>query len=236
MTSDLNQALTGTGLAVYEDRVIHSAQPPITSEQLEAIAARCQGPLPQGLINLWSVSFGGRLDYELFAPLKDASTWLSFAELFYPDSGGYRDLWGWIEREVELAEEAAEERGEAFDGLLDYLPFGGFEYLERLYVKTTPGPDHGKVVAWVQGLPPAWGGMLGGEDAVIPVAKDVPSLFRALSLGVDPFTITDGAADSGLELAEAIDVIEADRPDIFVLLKALVADAVKSRPSKIVRA
>ncbi|WP_252406521.1 hypothetical protein, partial [Acinetobacter pittii] len=65
----------------------------------------------------------------------------SFSELFYPDSDGYHDLWGWIEHERELAAEAAAEEGRDWNGKLAYLPFGGFEYLERLYVCVEPGPE-----------------------------------------------------------------------------------------------
>ena len=233
---DLNAALQGTGLAVFEDRIIYDAQPPVTADVLAAIAARCRGPIPQGLLDLWSVTFGGSLDYELFAPLGEDWTWLSFAELFYPDSGRYHDLWGWIEHDADLATEAADERGEAFDGLLDYLPFGGFEYLERLYVRTTPGPDHGKVIAWIQGLPPAWGGKLGGDDVAIPVADSVPELFRALGLAVDPFGADAADADNGPEMAEAIDEALSGDPQTHATLRALIAASIKPRPSRLVRA
>ncbi len=236
MSSELNADLVGTGLVVFEGRVIHEARPPISPEQLEAVAARCRGSVPQGLIDLWSTSFGGRLDYELFAPLQDSWHWMSFTELFYPGSSHYHDLWGWIDHEASLAKEVAQERSEVHDGLLEYLPFGGFEYLERLYVRTLPGPNHGEVVAWIQGLPPAWGGRLEGGDALLTIAKDVPALFRQLSLSVDPFNVIDGDADSGLELAEAIDGLADDRPDVFSRLKTVVANAVKPRPSNTVRA
>jgi hypothetical protein len=232
----LNAVLDRAGLAVFQGRVIQDAQPPVTPDQLKAVAVRCRGPLPQGLIDLWSVSFGGGLDYELFAPLKGAWTWLSFTELFYPDSDGYHDLWGWIDHEVDLAEEAARARGETFDGLLDYLPFGGFEYLERLYVCTAPGANHGKVVAWIQGLPPAWGGVLAGEDTVIPVADDVPGLFGMLGLAVDPFTVTDGNADSGLHLAEAVDAVREADPKTAVQLESLIRQSIRARPETLVRA
>lgn len=162
-------------LALFEDRIILDAQPPIDDDTLAEIAARCSGPIPEGLIRLWKVSFGGTLDYDLRVSFAEHEARASFSELFYPESDGYHDLWGWIDHEAEIGELEK----------LDHLPFGGFEYLVRFYVQVKPGPDHGAVFVWMKGLPPAWRLRL-HADSVARVADDVPALFRELCLESDP--------------------------------------------------
>jgi hypothetical protein len=91
---------------VFEERLIYEAQPPVGDAVLAQVEAYCAGPLPEGLTALWRTAFGGALDYALEIELGDAIVEFSFGELFYPESGGYRDLWGWIEHENELAAES----------------------------------------------------------------------------------------------------------------------------------
>ncbi|GAA2658752.1 SMI1/KNR4 family protein [Paractinoplanes durhamensis] len=161
------------------------AQPPADDETLASVASRCAGPLPAGLVELWRATFGGRLDYDLDAPV-------SVAELFHPDSDGYQDLWGWIEQECELA--AAHIPG--WDGRLTHLPIGGFEYLDRIYVHTAAGPGHGAVVYWQQGL---------AGDRTGPLAASIHDLFDRLGLERDPWATDE--AGSGDALRDAVDAL-----------------------------
>ncbi|AKJ04967.1 Ankyrin repeat protein [Archangium gephyra] len=189
-------------IAVFEDRLILDAQPPVEDKVLIELAKHCAGPLPEALLALWRTAFGGHLSYDLRARFGEHESSLSFRELFFPENGGYRDLWGWIEHEESLARDAAKERGEAWPGVLKALPFGGFEYLERLYAIVTPGREHGSVHVWSEGLPPGWVFHL-NEDSVTRLANDVRELFRMLVLEEDPFE-SDGNA-TGVEMLEALD-------------------------------
>src|SRR5215831_12110061 len=196
------EAMREARIALFEDRLILEAQPPVDDVTLARIAKKCAGPLPEDLIALWRTSFGGTLGYDLRASFKDQEASLSFTELFFPGSDGYRDLWGWIEHEEELAQESAEEQGKSWAGVLDAVPFGGFDYAERLYAIVSPGRDHGAVLAWMQGLPPAWIFRL-HEDSVASLCDSVRALFRMLVLEVDPET--GGEEGSGRHMLEAID-------------------------------
>ena len=199
------QILGEAGLALYAGRLILDAQSPIDDATLAAVASTCAGPLPEPLIALWRTSFGGRLDYELRADLDGQDVPVSFTELFYPDSGDYHDLWGWIEHECDLAEEHQPERS----GRLVHLPIGGFEYLDRVYVNTAAGPDHGAIVCWRQGLPPDW--ELQAGDRAGRLADDLPALFGQLMLEQDPWEAED---DTGAQMRDAIDEL-ADSSDSY---------------------
>lgn len=207
------------GIVVFRDRIVLDAQPPVTAEQLERIQAVCAGPIPAALRDLWSLTFGGALDYDLEAVLGDRSVEVSFTELFYPGSGHYRDLDGWVEHELELAEQAAEERGEVWSGKLDFLPFGGFEYLERMYVVVRPGPDHGAVVYLREGLPPTWN----DPGGIATVADDVHDLFAKLTLFRDPRDVRPREIASGTDLLEAIRALA--EPDLAADLEACLLSA-----------
>jgi hypothetical protein len=183
-----------SGIVLFAGRLILEAQPAIDEATLDAVAERCAGPLPDPLIALWRTAFGGRLDYELHVPIDDHVEQLSFTELFYPGSRDYHDLWGWIDHECELAAESR----------LVHLPIGGFEYLERIYVGTVPGPDHGAVVCWRQGLPPGWEHR--SDDHAGQIADDLPALFGQLFLAHDPW---QAPADIGSEMRAAIDELGA---------------------------
>ncbi|HGR5002984.1 TPA: SMI1/KNR4 family protein [Pseudomonas aeruginosa] len=201
------QLLLAHRLAVFDGCVVYDAQPPVSAEHVQRLAEGLAGPIPEDLLRLWRTCFGERLGYDLEVDYDGHRHPFSFSELFYPDSDGYHDLWGWIEHERELAAEAAAEEGCDWNGKLAYLPFGGFEYLERLYVCVEPGPEYGAVIAWSHGLPPAWAGRL-HQDSVTRLADDVGGLFRLLSFEQDPFDAENacGVAD---ELLEALDALEA---------------------------
>lgn len=201
LTGDDLRIAGAAGIAVFENRLILDAQPPIDDDTLRAVAARCTGTLPPGLVTLWRTTFGGRIDYR-------PGDQLSFTELFYPDSDGYQDLWGWIDHE---AETSGTDR-------LRFLPFGGFEYLDRLYVDTAPGPEHGAVVYWQQGLPPGW--ELIEDDRAGAFAAGVPELFRRLALEDDPWG--DEGAGTGSELRDAVDELAEEEPDVAAKLRDLV--------------
>lgn len=181
------------GIELFAGRVIFEAQPPMDEAAIAAVQAQCSGSLPPALLALWRQTAGGFLAYDLEIEVETGEgrriEAISWTELFYDGSERYRDLSGWIEHERELAEEAAEDDGRAFDGKLDVLPIGGFEYCDRIYVVASPTvPDCGGVLAWKMGLPPAWTPCL-TEDALATFAPDLPAAFAALALHEDPLDV-----------------------------------------------
>src|SRR5882762_1593269 len=223
MSEPFETAARTHGIALFEERLILQSQPPITKAAVAKIQSRCVGPIPEGMLALWRVSFGGALDYDLSIQFGEHIAPFSFTELFYPDSDGYRDLWGWIEEE--LAEQAAHDAGKPPCGRLGYLPFGGFEHLCRLYVCVQPGPNYGAVFAWTQGMLPGWTLSLHG-DAVARVTDDVPSLFRQLDLEQDPFAADEDSEVSGHWMAETISDVRVGDPALADSLAKMVRDAV----------
>lgn len=226
LSADERQRLRAHGLVEFAGRLILQAQPAISDEQLAEVERRLGRPLPPTLVDLWRHAYGGRLDYDLRVDYQGHLHCYSLRELFYPGSDGYYDLWGWLEQEQEGAREFAEERGEAWNGLLDYLPIGGFEYLERLYICVAPGANFGAVHAWSRGLPPAWTMQL-HQDSFCRVADDLQALFAQLNFEQDP--LADDAEDSGLELLEALlPLEEGDEVDqaLAAKLKASMATQV----------
>ena len=179
-------ALRSADIVLFADRVIYDARPPMSAGRIAEVQALCAGELPRGLVELWRLTAGGRLDYDLSLPMAGRQEAVSWCELFYDGSDRYHDLAGWIEHELESAREAAEARGEAWSGLLDAVPLGGFEYCDRIYVVTGSGRyQAGTVVAWKMGLPPAWTGAM-HEDGVAVVGADVFAAFQALHFEADP--------------------------------------------------
>ena len=155
----------------------------MSEARIDEIEAVCAGPLPQALRELWRLTAGGELAYDLHAQMDGNEEALSWSELFYDGSDQYRDLAGWIEHEQECAEEAAEESGEALDGKLRYLPIGGLEYCDRIYVYLGPGAQAGGIVAWKQGLP-GWTHAL-QQDGIATIADDLRGAFAELCLEED---------------------------------------------------
>jgi hypothetical protein len=195
-------ALRAAKLAVFEDRIIFDAQPPIDDRTIAKVAKRWDGRIPDDLVALWRTTFGGALDYDLRAEFDGHEAAFSFTELFFPKSRAYHDLWGWIEHEERAAKEAARERGTKWAGRLPVLPFGGFSYLERAYALTSLTEAHGAVYAWMEGIP-GWTFQL-QTASVTRIAPNVRSLFRMLALEADPFTSEDC---TGLTMREHIDTL-----------------------------
>lgn len=220
------QLLQDHHLALFEGCVIFDTQPPIDAANLARLETHLNGPVPEQLLRLWQTCFGGRVGYDLEVVYNGHRHPFSFSELFYPGSDGYRDLWGWIEHELEQAEEAARAAGHPWSGKLDYLPFGGFEYLERLYVCVTPGPEYGAVIAWSRGLPPAWAGSL-HQDSLARIADDVGALLRLLAYEADPFD-PETQYSSASELLEALDELDNDG-EAGMALKARLAALLRQR-------
>lgn len=209
-TVEERAALQRARIVVFADRIITQAQPPITDVQLVRLVELCAAPLPPDLLELWSLCFGGLVDYDVAVRFGDHVAGFSFRELFFPGSDHYRDLDGWIEAQRDYEEEAAEEAGEAHDGRLRYLPIGGFEYLDRLFLDVTGGPTHGEAVAWMQGLPGAWRLRL-NQDSSAGAAPSLSAFFGTLVLEDDPFAPTT-EFPSGQEMLEAIDALAQDGP------------------------
>lgn len=173
------------GIVLYAGRVIFDAQPPMTVEQIAAIQELCAGPIPAELVALWQRTAGGRIDYDLHLHMNGYEEAVSWSELFWNGSDGYHDLQGWIEHEQQRAQEAAAARGQQWDGKLTALPFGGFEYSDRVYAVVERGADYGHILAWKQGLPEAWAHAM-HEDGLTTVAHDLPAAFAVLHLDEDP--------------------------------------------------
>ncbi|RZL93633.1 MAG: SMI1/KNR4 family protein [Variovorax sp.] len=173
------------GIVLFADRVIFDAQPPMPADQIAAVQAVCAGPIPPELIALWQQTAGGRIDYDLHLHMNGNEEAVNWSELFWNGSDTYNDLQGWIAQEKRGAEEAAGERGERWDGKLTALPFGGFEYCDRIYAVVEPGADYGHILAWKQGLPEAWAHEM-HEDALTTVAHDLHAAFAVLHLDEDP--------------------------------------------------
>ena len=192
------------GVVLFADRVIYNAQPPMPQADIDAVQAKCGGPLPPALLALWRQTAGGELDYELWLKMGDNEEAISWAELFWNGSNGYNDLQGWIHHELELAKEAAEDNGAEWQGTLAYLPIGGFEYLDRVYTVVDEGhPRQGAVLIWKKGLPPAWRHRL-HEDSTAYLADDLYGAFAALHLSQDPLA-PRGEDFAGRELLAYLD-------------------------------
>jgi hypothetical protein len=218
------------GFAFFDNRVIFDAQPPIESQVLETVRNACAGPIPEQLLELWAITAGGSLDYDLRLTLGGGNESVDWCELFYEGSDRYRDLPGWIAYERELAEEFAEQVAEqnadqgAEQGIepltskLRFLPIGGFEYLTRIYLYVgstteimgdTTGENrnetqhkYGSVIAWKYGLPPAWTHRL-HDDSSATLAASLKDAFAMMRLSVDPRQSNDYA--SGTTFLEYVD-------------------------------
>ena len=183
--SDL-QTLRQHGIALFEDRVIFDAQPPIDADALARIAEKCAGPIPDQLLELWSMTAGGSLDYDVDLLALDGGLHsFSWTELFFNGATTYFDLAGWVNRELESLEEHCEETNTPFPGVLSWLPIGGFEYLDRVYVCVEPGEHYGAVAFWMRGLPPAWTHRLHNDSMAI-AAPTLREALQLLHLRVDP--------------------------------------------------
>ncbi len=209
----------GSRIAIFENCLILNAQPAITDAQLCDVEKLAGRPVPPGLVALWQTAYGGDLDYDLKVDFNGHVASFSFSEIFYPGSEGYHDLLGWIEHEFECALEAEDE--DAKNGRLPFLPFGGFEYLDRMYVCLEEGEDYGAVFAWMRGLPPAWSLRL-HNDSLARIADDVPALFQLLALDVDPFAPDRPEFCSGCDMADLISEIGAQDLETADRLTALV--------------
>lgn len=210
------------GIAIFRDKIILNAQPPITATQIANVRTKLDGEIPPELIALWQSSFGGELDYDYEVVFGEHLHTASFCELFYPGSKHYHDLDGWIDVELELGQEAADEQDKPIPERIRFLPFGGFEYLERFYVSVKPD-EYGAVLIYAQGIP--WKGRL-NEDSVAKIASSVSELFDQLSLSEDPFDEKSGEYAHGKEMVERILEIEAEHPQLAEKLRQIVRHSI----------
>jgi hypothetical protein len=209
------------GIVLFAKRVIFDAQPPMSAEQIAAVQAVCAGPLPPELLSLWRATAGGRLDYDLHLHMNGNEESFNWNELLWNGSDTYHDLQGWIDHELEGAKEAAAESADAWDGKLTLLPFGGFEYCDRVYAVVESGPDYGHVLAWKQGLPSAWAHEM-HEDGMTTVAHDLCAAFEALHLDEDPLKPA-GEYFTGQTLIEYLDERHEDHGLSVELMDKLIA-------------
>lgn len=221
-TDQEQQTLRELKIAIYRNKIITDAQPPITDAQLTEIEKKIGGKVPPELVALWKTSFGGELDYSYEAMFGDYLHPTSLRELYYPASSHYRTLHGWIERELEAEQEVAEERKEPIPKGLSLVPFAGFEYLDRFYVAMHPD-EYGEVIAFAGGIP--WKGRL-NEDSATTVAKSVTELIDQLCLDEDPFDKESSEYADGKDLVERIGEIEAEHPELARKLKELFRSSI----------
>lgn len=194
------------GIVLFEDRVIFQARPPVTDQEIARIEEKLSGPVPPDLKALWKLCYGGRVDYDLdvaYGAEKEHIHHFSFSEIFFPGSQSYRDLDGWIEHEQDCVAEAEGEDALSSACRLDFLPFGGFEYLERLYVRVD-SEDYGAVYAYSEGIPEAWALRL-HQASVTRLAGSLRAFFGQLHLRSDPLTADPESYACGLEALEAIE-------------------------------
>lgn len=223
-SSDELRALREHGIALFAGRVLLAVQPPLAEARIAEIEAACTGPLPDALRDLWRLTAGGELAYDLRAKMDGNEEALSWAELFYDGSDHYRDLQGWIEHEQECADEAAAEDGETWNGKLRYLPIGGFEYCDRIYVAVEPGPRAGSIVAWKKGLP-GWTHAL-QQDGIATIAPDLHAAFAALCVETDPEHDEDSP---GVRVLEYLDERVSDHGMAQTLADKLTAFYLRAR-------
>ena len=221
LSDDERARLQAHRLAVFRERLILEAQPPITDVARFEVERRLNGPIPAELDALWSTSWGGRLDYELSTSFDGFRYACAFRELFYPQSEHVLDLWGWIDEELEAARRRAMVAGWPAPYRLNAIPIGGFDEIERVRVSVRPGKE-GRVWLWASDvrLSPQI-----SEEAVTELADNVNELFDQLCLYEDPFG--DGARHrSGPAMADAIAKVRRTDPLLARRLQDLVRSAV----------
>jgi len=201
--------LRSHGIVLFARRVIFDARPPMPAERIAAIQAACAGRLPPELLALWRQAGGGRLDYDLHLRMNGNEECFDWRELFgdRPEAErreGEQDLQAWLDHEIDGARAASSEPGaDPWDGKLTLLPIGGFESHDRVYAVVEDGADHGHLLAWKQGLPPAWPHEL-HEDGMSTIAPDLCAAFEALHLDEDPLAPA-GDHSTGQELLAYLD-------------------------------
>jgi hypothetical protein len=209
------------GIVLFAKRVIFDAQPPMSAEQIAAVQGVCAGPIPPELLSLWRITAGGRLDYDLHLHMNGSEESFNWSELLWNGSDTYHDLQGWIDHELQGAQAAAAESTDTWDGKLTLLPFGGFEYCDRVYAVVEPGADYGHVLAWKQGLPEAWAHEM-HEDGMTTVAHELYAAFEGLHLDEDPLKPA-GEYFTGQALLEYLDERHEENGLSLELMDKLIA-------------
>lgn len=203
-------------IAVFRGKLIFDAQPPITFAQLAEVEKQINGEVPPGLVALWRTSFGGQLDYDFELSLEERLIATSLCELFYPDSNHYRDLEGWIDHERYIVACAAERRGDPIPSRAEFLPFGGFEYVDRFYVSLRE-TDYGSVHYYQDRLE---------GDIVAEAASSIADLFDRLGLNENPFDSESDDDSCGMELVKRILEVESEYPRIAEKLTSVVRESI----------
>lgn len=227
MTFDLTkpeeELLDKKQIKIFRDRIILDAQPSIDDQTIAKIEEFLVGPIPEDFLSLWRISFGGSLDYDVPTELDGVPHNVAMAELFFPESEHYSDIWGWIEKEIEILDIDAKENGREFGGKLAHLPFAGFEYSDRVYVTVEPGDNYGEIVHYTAGNP--WFGSEGAGHVASSIQEtfDMMRLPRNLDLlddfdrGMDYIRVLE-------ELKEEGSVGEALSKKLESILNATVID------------
>ena len=151
---------------------IDAPKAPPTDEELSAIEDAVGGPLPKELLDFLAVANGGKLDYTFELPTEAGPFPLCFFSLYStrrPFPG--RAAGGLILHELEVERRLKDLRA----GL---LPIAGDGGTSVLYVDLSP-EGHGRVVAWVEGLP-AWDGT--AEGCFVELSPSLPSFLSGLFL------------------------------------------------------
>lgn len=188
-TSEELEELKRHKIVIFADRVIFNARPPMTQSEMRAISAQCLSEIPEPLIELWSLTAGGEVNYDLTCTMDGYEEGISFTELFFNGSNSYRDLQGWIDYEKEMLyeDECSEDSELKFEDLkLDLLPIGGYDYSNRIYVDLRPGEKYGRIGVMKLRYPPGCDDLM-TEDGSCFIGKDLYEAFGQLYLRDDPF-------------------------------------------------
>ena len=96
--------LRDAGIVVFANRFIFEAQPPMPPHEAAELQAKCAGPIPRDLLDLWAETAGGNLAYDVpRVPMLGRMEALSFEQLFHPGGDGYDDLRYWVDEALEAS-------------------------------------------------------------------------------------------------------------------------------------
>ena len=225
LTEDEQTELRSHGLAIYRDRLILEAQPPITEAQITEVEARLTGPIPDQLRALWSAAFGGRLDYDLSTAFEGYRFDPRFEELFYPGSDHCLDLWGWFDEEQGLVQPPSDHYDDLdlADRRLDAVPIGGYDEWERFYVDVARTPGR-VLVLYRRGLQPDH------DEPPVEIADSLDDLFDELYLERDPFSErpqpNDRKSVHGQRMVETVHKLRGSAPRLADRVAALIQQSV----------
>lgn len=225
ITGEERACLRRVRLAVFADRLIADAQPPMSARQQAMIEASFGRALPPGLLDLWRTSFGGRMDYRYVVRLNGELHYPNLRQLWYPgwravgpgtvaDERDFLNVVGAASRPeanfqryrkgVRRRAPPARWRG----GQTVFAPLGGFELYSTFHVALDrgKGTPRGSVMVSAESRERVEDGRFVTRAGGV-VARDVADLFGQLT--VPP--LKSGEKDR-TQTAQALAALRADGP------------------------